>query len=125
MASWLTAEDRNLLGILWPDSDGLIDDDVLNIYLSAAKAACLAFAPAREPGALVVVDDIVQPEEPGTIPDEWRLAQAMQARNIYNAAQASPSSGDFDGGGYGLSSFPLDWQVKQLLRPQMGVGAIV
>jgi hypothetical protein len=108
---WLTSEDTDVLSVLWPDSSGIMNDDVLNIYLAAAKAACIAYAPALPAG---------QTEIPG----EWVLAQAMQARNIYNAGHASPSGG-FGDPEYGLTSFPLDWQVKQLLRPQMGVGAIV
>ncbi|MFS0714095.1 hypothetical protein ABC195_09430 [Microbacterium sp. 2P01SA-2] len=62
-----------------------------------------------------------------TIPDEWVLAQAMQARNIYNAGGAAggPSS-DPTAGGYGIAtSYPLDWHVKQLLRPAQGMGAIL
>ena len=33
-------------------------------------------------------------------------------------------SGEFDNGSYALSSFPLDWQVRQLLRPKRGVPVI-
>lgn len=51
------------------------------------------------------------------MPDAYRLAQAMQAANVYNAALAAPG-GDLDGGSFGLVAHPLDWQVKQLLRPR-------
>ena len=54
------------------------------------------------------------------VPDSYRQAQLMQARNVWNASKASPS-GDFDGASYGLTSFPLDWMVRQLLRPKRGV----
>jgi hypothetical protein len=57
------------------------------------------------------------------VPAHYRLAQIMHARNMWNAGKAS-TSGSFDGSEYGLSTFPLDWAVKQLLRPQRGMGAI-
>ena len=43
----------------------------------------------------------------------------MQARNVWNSGKASPT-GDFDGGQYSLTTFPLDWQVRQLIRPKVG-----
>lgn len=107
MASWLTAADTEL-PTLWPDVP--MDDDATNLYLDAAKDACLAYAPALPAGVT-------------EIPAGWRLAQAMQARNIYNAAKAAPG-GDMDGSSYGISTFPLDWQVQQLLRPRRAMGAI-
>ncbi|NYF29237.1 hypothetical protein [Microbacterium sp. JAI119] len=106
MAEWLTADDEDL-PTLWPDVP--MNDDAATLYLNAAKEACLAYAPALAEGA--------------SIPDGWRLAQALQARNTYNSSKAAPG-GDFDGGGYGISAFPLDWQVKQLLRPRRALGAI-
>lgn len=106
MADWLTADDEEL-PTLWPDVP--MNDDTATLYLSAAKEACLAYAPALPEGA--------------AMPDGWRLAQALQARNTYNSSKAAPG-GDFDGGGYGISAFPLDWQVKQLLRPRRALGAI-
>jgi hypothetical protein len=102
-------DDNELLEIVWPDG-GSLTPNVLTVYLEVAKAACIAYAPTI-------------PED-GDVPQAYRIAQAMQAANIYNAAQASPG-GDFDGGGYGLTAHPLDWQVKQLLRPQSGVGVIL
>lgn len=121
MTTWLTAADDAILAELWADAPE--NPDVCNLYLNAAKSACLAYAPAQPAAVLAVVDGYLQSIAP-PIPDEWRIAQAMQARNTYNAGLAAPG-GEFDGGGYGLSAFPLDWQVKQLLRPQLGVGAIV
>lgn len=53
------------------------------------------------------------------IPDGWRMAQLLQARNIWNSGKATPT-GDFDGGQYSLTTFPLDWQVRQLIRPKRG-----
>lgn len=63
------------------------------------------------------------PSEVQDIPDGWRIAQLLQARNIWNSGKATPS-GDFDGGQYSLTTFPLDWQVRQLIRPKRGVPVI-
>jgi hypothetical protein len=94
---------------LWRDAPA--DDAVLTAYLSAAQAACEAFAPAFD--------------TPGFVPEGYGLAVVMQARNIWNAGKAAPATGDFDGSGYGIASFPLDWTVQQLLRPRRGLGAVV
>ena len=110
MATWLDADtDAAQILILWPDAPGDVDG-VLTMYLDAAQDACTAYAPARTSYA--------------DIPESWRLAQAMQAANVYNASLAAPG-GDIDGGGFGLTAHPLDWQVKQLLRPRRALGAIV
>ena len=111
MATWLTADDEQL-PILWVDAP-VEDPPTMALYLAVAREACEAFAP-----------DL--PEGVTEIPDGWRLAQAMQARNIWNVGMTSPS-GDFTGEGssYAISSFPLDWQVQQLLRPRRAMGAIL
>ncbi len=113
MAEWLTAEDADIedvLAYLWTDAP-VEEPKVLGIYLGAAKAACIAYAPEL-------------PEGTEGIPDEWVLAQAMQARNAYNAGGAPVGGGDASGGAYGIATYPLDWHVKQLLRPQRAVGGI-
>lgn len=104
---WLTTADTELLGHLWPDAP--VDEAVLELYLEAARDACLAYAPT--------------PPADG-IPAGWRIAQAYQARNTYNAGAAGPG-GEFDNGGYGITAYPLDRQVRQLLRPRQGPGVIL
>lgn len=99
-AAWLSENDAELLGHLWPDAPH--DADVLALYLDAAREACAAYAPT--------------PPAAG-IPSSWRIAQAYQARNIYNAGMAG-AGGDLDGSGYGLTAYPLDWSVRQMLRPR-------
>ena len=114
MATWLDPEeDSALILALWPDAPD-DTDGVLTIYLDAARDACSAYAPALQPDEGGAVD----------VPHNYRLAQMMQAANLWNAAQASPG-GDLDGGGFGLTTHPLDWQVKQLLRPRRAIGAIL
>lgn len=90
--------------------DAPLDDAQLNDLLEVAKDAVLAYAPA-------VTD-------PLAIPTGYRVAQLMQAKNVWNSSFASPG-GDFDGSSYGLTTFPLDWQVMQLLRPRTVFGGPV
>ena len=95
---------------LWRDAPP--DEGVLDLYLIAAEVTVLAYAPHDADGYPLPEDATL------------KLAIVMQARNLWNSAKASPA-GDFDGSGFGLSTMPLDWQIKQLLRPQRGVGAII
>jgi hypothetical protein len=99
----------------WADApDAPLDEgqpDPLVEHLEVAKQAVLAYAPA-----------LADPEQP---PENYRLAQLLQAKNTWNAAYASPS-GDFDGmGGFSLSTHPLDWQIRQILRPRSVFGGAV
>lgn len=99
----------------WPDApfdeDG--GDDTLTQLLEISKEAVLAFAP-------VSTDPAYDPDVP---PEAWRMAQLMQARNIWNSGRAS-AGGDFDAGTFGVTSFPLDWQIRQLIRPKRAVPVI-
>jgi hypothetical protein len=49
-----------------------------------------------------------------------RLGQLMQARNIWNAQKVDPSSGGMGEDGFVMRPFPLDWMVRQILRPKRG-----
>lgn len=117
MATWHTLESARSEWI-----DAPLDDDQLNELLEVARDAVLAFAPALD--GEVVSDDGYLSVIPDTIPTAYRVAQLMQARNVWNSTKASPT-GDFDGGGFSLTTFPLDWQVKQLLRPRSVFGGPV
>lgn len=108
LTTWLTGAETDLIESVWSDARDLTAPAVA-MYLGAAREACEAYAP---------------PQPTTGVPDSWRIAQAMQARSIYNAAFASSGS-DFDGGGYTPAVHPLDWQVRQLLRPKLGHGAIL
>jgi hypothetical protein len=123
MATWHTVTSaRNEWADAPYDEDG--GDATLTELLAVAKAAVQAFAPdpATSP-SFIIVDDILVPVDDVTIPDGYRRAQLMQARNVWNSSRAG-ASGDFDDGSFGLSSFPLDWQVRQLIRPKRAVPVI-
>lgn len=99
---WHTVDSARLE---WSDATG-IDDLRLYSLLELARQQCAAFAPALAADA--------RP------PLEYRHAQLMQARNLINAGRAE---GDGDGD-FVLRPFPLDWMVKQTLRPKSGIPAV-
>ena len=97
-SKWLTCE---WMREHWDDAPD--DDAQLWELLNVARYEVEAFAPPSVPASVL------------------RSAQRTQAVNIWNASQASPS-GDSDGGGFGLTPLPLDWTVKQMLRPRTPAG---
>ncbi|CAG7618417.1 hypothetical protein ACFPZL_01140 [Leucobacter soli] len=104
--TWLTPEEARARWLDAPE-----DEAQLAELLEAAREACEAYAPAED-----------DPERPG-----WpalRRAQETHVRNLWNAALAAPSSGDFGEGSYTVSTHPLDWHVKQMLRPARAVPVV-
>ena len=96
--------DQETVQDYWADSVQL-EDSALTSYLQASYEQCVEFLP---PVALKAY--------PETIPDRWKQAQIMQARALYRSAVAG--SGDQVGmDGQGVTVFPMDWTVKNLLRP--------
>jgi len=94
----------------WPDlPTGKEGADLL----VAARIQCEAFAPAPEPGSR-------------SIPETYRMAHLMQAKAIRQAQTTggSSTSGDLEAGGQTVRVFPMDWQVKQLLRPTRGLPVV-
>ncbi|WNM25240.1 hypothetical protein [Demequina capsici] len=98
---WLTIGTCRALWHDAPDSD-------LELFelLEAARIDCLAFAPTVE-----------------TIPDSYRKAQRLQTEARWTASRAT-SSDRMGGEEYGVTVFPLDWHVKQLLRPRTAIGGM-
>lgn len=100
--NWLTTEDRAQVEAIWPGAIG-VADDTLAVLLATAAESCQAFAPTLP--------------ESAALPASWATAQVLQARAIARAGKAA--TGDTEGGfGETVAVFPMDWQVKQLLRPQ-------
>lgn len=100
---WINDPADPRLGVLWP---GAADyDDVLEFVLYVAQVQCAEFAPALAEGA--------------PVPENYVAGQVLQARALVRAGL----SGDGDKmGGYGdtVTVFPMDWTVKNLLRPRRG-----
>lgn len=61
--------------------------------------------------------------DPAHPPVNYVEAQLQQAQNIWNAGRVSPA-GDTGGEDFAFRPVPLDWHVKNLLRPAKGLGAI-
>lgn len=86
------------------------DDARLFQLLELAKQQVLAYAPALT---------LLAP-----IPPNYREAQIMQARNIWNAGKVDPQSGGFGEDSFVIRPFPLDWMIKQILRPRTGIPVV-
>lgn len=85
------------------------EDVELQKLLDIAKQAVVAYAPPLE-----------EDQRP---PTNYVQAQAMQARNVWNSANVD-TSGDIGDGTYALRPHPLDWQIKQILRPKTVMGIV-
>jgi hypothetical protein len=88
----------------WPDAEQL-SDARLYVLLETSRLECVAYGRPIPAGQLAPVN--------------YREAQLMHARNRNAAWRVDPNSSG-DDTSYQLGAHPLDWVVKQLLRPQVG-----
>lgn len=95
----------------WPDARKL-SDRKLFLLLELAKQEVLAYL--DEEGELA-------PIRP---PIHYGEGQAMQARNLWNAAKVDPANGGIGEESFVVRPFPLDWMVRQVLKPKRGVPVI-
>ena len=93
----------------WIDARAL-DDAVLYEMLQIARSQVLEYAPVLG--------------ESDPVPLSYRQAQILQARNIYNATIVDAGNGDIGTDTFTIRPFPLDWQIKQFLRPRRGVPVV-
>lgn len=94
--------------------DAPLDDGVLAELLDVAKDAVMAYA---------FKSDRVAYEtelEDYDVPARLRMAQRRHAENIWNAASVDSSGGGGEGD-FVAQPHPLDWHIKQLIRPRGGV----
>lgn len=91
-------------------SDAPLEDDLLYVLLQVARGEVLEYAPVLAEGA--------------AIPMNYRQGQLMQAQNRWNAKKVDPASGGIGGEGFIVRPFPLDWMVKQTLRPKNPVPVV-
>ena len=103
--SWNTPAEAKKV---WADANSFADPD-LQMLLDSAHIDCFTFLDPM---------DGVDPE-PAAANASMKLAEIYQARARYQAILAA---GDDQVGpdGATVTVFPLDWQVKQLLRPTPG-----
>lgn len=84
-----------------------IAESLLADLVDVARDNVLAYAPAL-------------PEDYplGKCPAAYRLAHLMQTRNLWNAVTEDDGGGGFAGDEYAIRPVPLDWIIKQILRPK-------
>lgn len=75
--------------------------------LWSAKNDVTKYAPS-------LVDADGNPTRP---PTNYKKAQQMQTRNLWNASKVDPGTGGMGDDTFVVRPFPLDWSIKQLLRP--------
>lgn len=92
----------------WPDALEL-DDARLFTLLEVSRIECAAYGPALPAGELP--------------PLNYLEAQLTHARNRNAAWRVDAVSGSEDGT-YNIGVHPLDWVVKQLLRPERAVKSV-
>lgn len=99
---------------MWRDAPA--DDETLQTLLNTAQQQVVAYAPITydDTGAVVPID-------PNAVPVNYRQAQLMQARNMWNAGKVDPASAGMGDDTFAIRPFPLDWMVKQIIRPKTGV----
>lgn len=95
---------------LWPDAPKV--DTTLDRYLAAAHRQLVGYAPA------LPVED-----PPVPAPDDYQLAQVLQARALWTASRRDGDVLGFDDGS-AVRVRPLDSTVKSLLRPPRAGGAV-
>jgi hypothetical protein len=110
-------------------ADAPLEDAVLYELLSVARGQVEAFAPslpapvetpAQFNSGWILMTPIQYPE----VPANYRLAQLVQARNVWTATKPDSNTGFGDGDFMPAPSRPLDWHVKNLLRPKSGAPRI-
>lgn len=110
---WLHAGLIGTVQRYWP---GAADIDIaeLDALLASAAIQCDAYAPQI---TVTTLEDGTTVE--GIAPDNYLHAQVLQARALYRSTMAG--SGDQIGiDGQAVTVFPMDWTVKNLLRPKRG-----
>lgn len=106
MASWHTLETAR---DQWADAP--YDNDQLEELLEVARVQVVAYSPTRKTDPSVAADS-------STVPVTYRLAQLRQAQNIWSAGAVNADGGIGDGSDFVLRPHPLDWHVKQIIRPK-------
>jgi len=92
----------------WSDAEALSDLRLWRV-LEMARQQIDEHAPKLAAGARV--------------PANYKDGQLMQARNLLNAATVDPSGAEGEDT-FQLRPYPLDWMVKQIIRPKRGVPVV-
>lgn len=108
MATWYTPQ---TIKAVWREAQSISDTE-LGELLEVAREECEAYAyPA----------DIA---EPAAIPARVALAHRLHAQAIWNSQKTAGRDDDNTLSGQTVTVYPMDWQVKQHLRPRPAVPGI-
>ena len=108
MADWLdwsVEADQAFMVEVWPDVLGYSEATIAAL-LEASREECEDFAPTLPRDATGQVLNV---------PTRYRAAQVLQARALAQAGTVQ-ANGEL-GTAYPVTTFPMDWTVKALLRP--------
>lgn len=106
MTRWHNAESARAQ---WDDAP--YEDEPLEELLEIARGQVIAYSPHRKADPVVA-------EGSDEVPVAYRLAQLRQAQNLWRAQAVDTTGGIGDGADFVLRPHPLDWHVKQIIRPK-------
>lgn len=92
----------------WRDAPD--DDAQLYNLLEVAREQCETYAPALPDAA--------------PVPTSYKVAQLMQTRNLWNTSKTDPASASYGEDGFAIRVYPMDWTVKNILRPKNPVPVV-
>lgn len=104
MATWMDLEE---VRERWRDAPA--NDEYLQEVLDVAQGQVLDYGPAT-------TADLID-ADPNAVPTNYRLAALTQARNIWNAVKTDPANQGIGDEGFIIRPFPMDWTVKNMIRP--------
>jgi hypothetical protein len=104
MAGWMTPDE---VRTRWRDAPA--DDAYLQEVMDVAQAQVLDYGPQ-------VTADLIAADA-NAVPTNYRLAAFTQTKNIWNAVKSDPSSQGIGDEGFIIRPFPMDWTVKNMVRP--------
>lgn len=114
---WITDPNDPRLEVLWPGSVDYVDDS-LAFPLWVARIQCETFAPGM-PVNVDTNEEWIAASQAGVIPENYVAAQVLQCRDLVRAGVVGDQGST---GGYEdvVTTFPMTWHVKNLLRPRRG-----
>lgn len=120
----------------WPDAP---ENDVqLFTLLSISKQQVAAYAPTVEANEVLVAGGLTpDPDHPGLwiigstsllgsgpVPMNWKQAQLLQSRNNWNASKVDAGNGQIGTDTFVIRPFPMDWTVKNTIRPKRAIPVV-
>lgn len=113
MADWYDVETLRDEWISAP-----LEDELIEQLLDVAKGDVMAYAFTSDRTAYEEATE----EEPFDVPERLRYAQKRQVENLWNAGRVDPNGSiGPDGQTFTMTPHPLDWHIKQIIRPRRAV----